>query len=165
MPACPPGLSPPGTRFRSRPCCRTGGAACSHRASLNNRAGYDGPGQQARADLCLAAPTTRRAQPAAAGSPHPEPGPGSSTVRSAQITQRRPTVRYPARLGHVLGTAACASRLPAKPSRAGHDRLEPGVRRSAVISASKIMTGSAQPVRRSGRPLPQPTAKITLHYV
>ena len=45
--------------IRSRPCCRTRGAACSHRASLNNRAGYDGPGQQTRADLCLAASTTR----------------------------------------------------------------------------------------------------------
>jgi hypothetical protein len=55
-----------------------------------------------------------------------------------------------ARLGHVLGTAACPSQLPAEPGRTRHHRRQPRVCRSAVFLPAAARSWPSRRSRADG---------------
>jgi hypothetical protein len=55
-----------------------------------------------------------------------------------------------ARLGHVLGTAACPSQLPAEPGRTRHHRRQPRVCRSAVFLPAAARSWPSRRSRAGG---------------
>ena len=134
-PACPPGASAKNGQAMaaqaSKPVLTSAQPAPEDPRGTPSGGGAS-PGQCPAKGAAPTAPPQRTT--AAAGHRHPDyPVPAVPRPAHCRLPGENRQRGTGPGLGHVLGTAACASPLPGKMGCARHDRPQPGVRRSAVI--------------------------------